>query len=60
MVQKVELEQEDYLKHGTKTFDFNITVTLINVLGFNFSYSCNLIAVLLIGFSICIGNSRTH
>ena len=41
MVQKVELEEENDQKHGTKTFDFNITITLINVLGFNFSYSCN-------------------
>ena len=49
MIHKVELEEEDDLKHGTKTFDFNATITLINVLGFNFSYSCNLIAVLLIG-----------
>ena len=32
MEQKVELEEEDDLKHGTKTFDFNINITLINVL----------------------------
>ena len=49
MIQKVELEEEDDLKHGPQTFDLNITTTLINVLGFNFSYSCNLIAALVIG-----------
>ena len=49
MVQKVELEEEDDLKYGTKTFDYNTTITLINVLGFNVLYSCNLIADLVIG-----------
>ena len=42
--QKKELEEEQDLKHGTKSFNFNITIILINMLRFNFSYSCNLIA----------------
>ena len=49
MVQKVEPEEEDDLKHETKAFDFHAVITLINVLGFNFLYNCNLIAVLASG-----------
>ena len=36
---KKELEEEQDLKHGTKSFNFNITITLINMLRFNFSYT---------------------
>ena len=53
MVQKAELEEEDDLKNESKAFDFNITITLINVLGFNFPYGCKLLSVLMSGISIC-------
>ena len=29
MVQNPEIEKEEDLKYGTKTFDFNITITLV-------------------------------
>ena len=57
---KKELKEEQDLKHGTKFFNFNITITLINMLRFNFPYSCNLIAGLVIGIFHLCRYSRTH
>ena len=57
---KKELEEEQDLKHGTKSFNFSITITLINMIRFNFSYSCNLIADLVIGIFHLRRYSRTH
>ena len=56
--QKKELEEEQDLKHGTKSFNFNITIILINMLRFNFPNCCNLIAGFVIGIFLLRKYSR--
>ena len=40
MVQKVELKEEEELKHGTKFFDFYITM-VIELIANSYLISCN-------------------